>query len=86
MLMVKAGAPTDATIDQLIPHLDKGDILIDGGNTLFTDTQRRNKKLSELGYSFYWYRCFWWGRRRLKRPSIMPGGQKEAYELSRTYF
>ena len=52
MLMVKAGAPTDATIEQLIPYLEKGDIFIDGGNAFFMDTQRRNKKLSELGIHF----------------------------------
>jgi 6-phosphogluconate dehydrogenase len=81
MLMVKAGAPTDATIDQLIPHLDKGDILIDGGNTYFVDTQRRNKKLSELGIHFIGTGVSGGEEGALKGPSIMPGGQKEAYEL-----
>ena len=47
LLMVKAGAATDATIDSLKPYLEKGDILIDGGNTFFPDTIRRNKELSE---------------------------------------
>lgn len=81
MLMVKAGTPTDATIDQLIPHLDKGDILIDGGNTYFVDTQRRNKKLSELGIHFIGTGVSGGEEGALKGPSIMPGGQKEAYEL-----
>ncbi|MCQ6273782.1 NADP-dependent phosphogluconate dehydrogenase [Bacillus sp. V3B] len=81
MLMVKAGAPTDATIDQLIPHLDKGDILIDGGNTYFVDTQRRNKKLSELGIHFIGTGVSGGEEGALKGPSIMPGGQKEAYDL-----
>ncbi|MFE8695536.1 NADP-dependent phosphogluconate dehydrogenase [Cytobacillus sp. FJAT-53684] len=81
MLMVKAGAPTDATIEQLKPLLDKGDILIDGGNTLFTDTQRRNKELSELGFHFIGTGVSGGEEGALRGPSIMPGGQKEAYEL-----
>ena len=81
MLMVKAGAPTDATIEQLIPYLDKGDILIDGGNTFFKDTQRRNQRLSELGIHFIGTGVSGGEEGALKGPSIMPGGQKEAYEL-----
>lgn len=81
MLMVKAGAPTDATIEELKPYLDKGDILIDGGNTLFTDTQRRNRELSELGLHFIGTGVSGGEEGALKGPSIMPGGQKEAYDL-----
>lgn len=81
MLMVKAGAPTDSTIDQLIPHLHKGDILIDGGNAFFVDTQRRNQKLSELGIHFIGTGVSGGEEGALKGPSIMPGGQKEAYDL-----
>ena len=81
MLMVKAGAPTDATIEQLKPLLEKGDILIDGGNTLFTDTQRRNKELSELGFHFIGTGVAGGEEGALLGPSLMPGGQKEAYEL-----
>ncbi|WP_338470183.1 NADP-dependent phosphogluconate dehydrogenase [Niallia sp. XMNu-256] len=81
MLMVKAGAATDATIDQLLPYLEKGDILIDGGNTLFTDTQRRNQRLSEQGIHFIGTGVSGGEEGALKGPSIMPGGQKEAYEL-----
>lgn len=81
MLMVKAGAPTDATIEQLKPLLDQGDILIDGGNTLFKDTQRRNQELSELGFHFIGTGVSGGEEGALKGPSIMPGGQKEAYEL-----
>ena len=47
--MVKAGAPVDAVIEQLIPLLEPGDIIIDGGNSLWTDTQRREKYLKEKG-------------------------------------
>src|SRR6478609_9017426 len=52
LLMVKAGSATDATIDSLKPYLEDGDILIDGGNTFFQDTIRRNKELEELGIHF----------------------------------
>lgn len=81
MLMVKAGAATDATIEQLKPFLEKGDILIDGGNTFFADTQRRNKELSELGLHFIGTGVSGGEEGALKGPSIMPGGQKEAYDL-----
>ena len=81
LLMVKAGAATDATIDILKPHLEKGDILIDGGNTFFVDTQRRNKELSELGLHFIGTGVSGGEEGALTGPSIMPGGQKEAYEL-----
>lgn len=81
LLMVKAGAATDATIEQLKPFLEKGDILIDGGNTLFTDTQRRNKELSESGIHFIGTGVSGGEEGALNGPSIMPGGQLEAYEL-----
>lgn len=81
MLMVKAGKPTDATIEQLKPLLEKGDILIDGGNTFFVDTQRRNKELSELGIHFIGTGVSGGEEGALKGPSIMPGGQREAYDL-----
>jgi len=81
LLMVKAGAPTDATIEQLKPHLEPGDILIDGGNTFFKDTQRRNKELSELGIHFIGTGVSGGEEGALTGPSIMPGGQKEAYDL-----
>ncbi len=67
LLMVKAGEATDATINQLKPLLQKGDILIDGGNTFFKDTQRRNQELSELRSSFYRNRCIRWRRRSFNR-------------------
>ncbi|MGP4063899.1 NADP-dependent phosphogluconate dehydrogenase [Oceanobacillus sp. M65] len=81
MLMVKAGPATDATIESLKPHLAKGDILIDGGNTLFEDTIRRNKSLSESGIHFIGTGVSGGEEGALKGPSIMPGGQKEAYDL-----
>lgn len=81
MLMVQAGKGTDLTIDALLPHLDKGDILIDGGNTFFKDTIRRSEKLAELGINFIGTGVSGGEEGALKGPSIMPGGQKEAYEL-----
>jgi len=81
LLMVKAGGPTDATIEQLKPLLDKGDIVIDGGNTFFRDTQRRNDELSKLGIHFIGTGVSGGEEGALTGPSIMPGGQKEAFEL-----
>ncbi|OAT47949.1 6-phosphogluconate dehydrogenase, decarboxylating [Proteus hauseri ATCC 700826] len=81
LLMVKAGEATDKTIAALTPHLDKGDILIDGGNTFFKDTIRRNRELSAQGFNFIGTGVSGGEEGALKGPSIMPGGQKEAYEL-----
>lgn len=81
LLMVKAGEATDKTIESLKPYLDKGDILIDGGNTYYKDTIRRNKELSAEGFNFIGTGVSGGEEGALKGPSIMPGGQKEAYEL-----
>ena len=81
MLMVKAGAPTDATIKSLLPLLDKGDILIDGGNTHFPDTMRRNAELANSGINFIGTGVSGGEKGALLGPSMMPGGQKEAYDL-----
>ncbi|MEH7237423.1 NADP-dependent phosphogluconate dehydrogenase [Bacillus sp. JJ1562] len=81
LLMVKAGAATDATIDSLKPYLEENDILIDGGNTFFQDTIRRNKELESTGIHFIGTGVSGGEEGALTGPSIMPGGQKEAYEL-----
>lgn len=81
ILMVKAGAPTDATIQEILPLLDKGDILIDGGNTFFKDTMRRNEELAKSGVNFIGMGVSGGEEGALKGPSLMPGGQKEAYDL-----
>jgi 6-phosphogluconate dehydrogenase len=81
LIMVKAGAATDATIDTLKPYLEKDDILIDGGNTYYQDTIRRNKELVDLGINFIGTGVSGGEEGALKGPSIMPGGKKEAYEL-----
>lgn len=80
-LMVKAGAPTDATIKSLLPHLDKGDVLIDGGNTFFQETMRRNEELDNSGINFIGMGVSGGEKGALEGPSLMPGGQKEAYDL-----
>ncbi|HIY57584.1 MAG TPA: NADP-dependent phosphogluconate dehydrogenase [Candidatus Tetragenococcus pullicola] len=81
VLMVKAGHGTDATIQALLPHLDKGDVLIDGGNTFFKDTIRRSRELADSGINFIGTGVSGGEEGALKGPSIMPGGQKEAYDL-----
>ncbi|MBP1961287.1 NADP-dependent phosphogluconate dehydrogenase [Paenibacillus aceris] len=81
LIMVKAGGPTDDTINQLLPHLEKGDILIDGGNAYFPDTQRRNKELEAHGIRFVGTGVSGGEEGALKGPSIMPGGQESAYKL-----
>ena len=80
LLMVKAGPATDATIEGLLPLLDDGDILIDGGNTNYQDTIRRNKALAESGINFIGTGVSGGEVGALTGPSIMPGGQKEAYD------
>jgi len=80
MIMVKAGAPVDAVIDQLVPLLEPGDIIIDGGNSLWTDTQRREKALKEKGIHFVGCGVSGGEEGALKGPSMMPGGSPEAWE------
>jgi 6-phosphogluconate dehydrogenase len=81
VMMVKAGKPTDAVIDELLPLLDKGDVLIDGGNTNFHDTMARNARLDKSGINFIGMGVSGGELGALQGPSLMPGGQKEAYEL-----
>lgn len=81
LIMVQAGQATDATIEQLLPHLDQGDIIIDGGNAYFPDTVRRNKELEAKGFRYIGAGVSGGEEGALKGPSIMPGGQQSAYEL-----
>ncbi|MGE6574555.1 NADP-dependent phosphogluconate dehydrogenase [Paenibacillus xylanexedens] len=81
LIMVQAGKATDATIEQLLPHLDQGDIIIDGGNAYFPDTQRRSKDLEEKGFRFIGAGVSGGEEGALKGPAIMPGGQESAYQL-----
>lgn len=80
-IMVKAGAPVDAVIEQLIPLLEPGDIIIDGGNSLWTDTQRREKSLRERGLHFFGVGVSGGEEGALKGPSIMPGGSAEGWKV-----
>ncbi len=80
MIMVKAGKPVDAVIDELVPLLDQGDIIIDGGNSLFTDTRRREQDLAAKGIQFIGTGVSGGEEGALNGPSIMPGGPREAYD------
>lgn len=80
LIMVKAGKPVDMVIDQLLPLLDEGDMILDGGNSFFEDTRRQEKELKEKG--IYYFGTGVSGGEMGARfgPSIMPGGDKKAYE------
>ena len=86
MMLVKAGEAVDWTIDQIKPHLDPGDVVIDGGNSWFEDTQRRDAKLTEEGFHFVGSGVSGGEEGALWGPSLMPGGKKEAYEIIRPIF
>ncbi|HYE12753.1 MAG TPA: NADP-dependent phosphogluconate dehydrogenase [Patescibacteria group bacterium] len=86
IIMVKAGKPVDLVIDSLLPLLDKGDIIIDGGNSSFKDTIRRSETLSERGFLFMGTGVSGGEEGALKGPSIMPGGSKEAWEQVKGIF
>lgn len=79
IIMVQAGAGTDAVISQLTERFEEGDIIVDGGNALYTDTIRREKEVSAKGIHFVGAGISGGEEGALKGPSIMPGGTKEAY-------
>ena len=81
LLMVKAGAPVDEMIQQIKPHLQQGDMLIDGGNSFYKDTARRGKELEQSGLMYIGTGVSGGEEGALKGPCIMPGGQAEAYKL-----
>lgn len=80
VIMVKAGDPTDAVIQEFAPLLEEGDVIIDGGNAHFADTRRREKELRERGIHFVGVGISGGEEGALHGPSIMPGGSKESYE------
>ncbi|MBE7340104.1 NADP-dependent phosphogluconate dehydrogenase [Corynebacterium guaraldiae] len=80
IIMVKAGAATDAVIEQLTEAMDEGDIIIDGGNALFTDTIRREKEVAAKGRHFVGAGISGGEEGALNGPSIMPGGPAESWE------
>lgn len=86
ILMVKAGKPVDDFIEQIIPYLEKGDIIIDGGNSHFPDSIRRTKYLEEKGFLFIGTGVSGGEEGALKGPSIMPGGSPAAWEHVKPIF
>jgi 6-phosphogluconate dehydrogenase len=86
MLMVKAGKPVDDFIELLIPHLEKGDIIIDGGNSHFPDTTRRTKYLEKKGLLYIGTGVSGGEEGALKGPSIMPGGSPDAWKHVKPIF
>jgi 6-phosphogluconate dehydrogenase len=86
MIMVKAGAPVDAVIAQLLPLLEEGDCIIDGGNSLYTDSIRREAELKEKGIFFIGTGISGGEEGALLGPSIMPGGDTSAYGLVEPIF
>src|ERR1700693_1226967 len=79
--MIKAGKPVDQVIAEIAPLMDKGDVIIDGGNSLFTDTQRRCKDLEGKGIHFVGMGVSGGEEGALKGPSLMPGGPRESWEI-----
>ncbi len=86
MMMVKAGQPVDDFIELLLPHLEKGDVIIDGGNSHFPDTIRRTKYIEEKGLLYIGAGVSGGEEGALNGPSIMPGGSAEAWPLVRPVF
>ncbi|MBP1634985.1 MAG: gnd, partial [Acidobacteria bacterium] len=80
LMMVPAGRPVDEAIAHLSPHLEPGDILIDGGNSWFLDTERRSRELEARGFLYIGTGVSGGEQGALWGPSIMPGGQAEAWE------
>ncbi|MDA7518982.1 decarboxylating NADP(+)-dependent phosphogluconate dehydrogenase [Akkermansiaceae bacterium] len=85
-IMVQAGAPVDYVIKDLMPLLDQGDIIIDGGNSLYTDTERRDKYVGEAGFRFIGAGVSGGEEGALKGPSIMPGGPASTWEVMQPIF
>jgi len=86
MMMIKAGAPVDIVLGKLKPLLDKGDIVVDGGNSWYEDTRRREKDYADAGLRFLGVGVSGGEEGARHGPSLMPGGDKEAYEYIRAVF
>ncbi len=86
MLLVPAGKIVDNVIEDLLPHIDRGDLIIDGGNSLFTDTDRRESYLRGKGIHFFGAGVSGGAKGARKGPSIMPGGSREAYQEVKPIF
>jgi len=86
MIMVKAGKPVDMVIEQILPFMDKGDIIIDGGNSHFPDTIRRCKEIEEKGLLYIGTGVSGGEEGALRGPAIMPGGSPKAWESIKPIF
>ena len=82
LLMVKAGSPTDAVLSELLPLLDRGDVVVDGGNAHYEDTERRLETARALGVHYLGAGISGGAQGALHGPSIMPGGSEEAYAIA----
>jgi 6-phosphogluconate dehydrogenase len=85
LLMIPAGKPIDMQLDDLIPLLDKGDVVIDGGNSYYKDSERRSQKLTDHGMHFLPMGVSGGEEGARRGPSMMPGGSKEGYEAAKPY-
>jgi 6-phosphogluconate dehydrogenase len=86
MMLVPAGKAVDTVINELVPHLEKGDIIIDGGNSHFTDTNRHSEELTKKGINFFGVGVSGGEKGARFGPSIMPGGPKDAYKEVKQIF
>lgn len=86
MMLVPAGKPVDSVIEDLLPHLDKGDIIIDGGNSHFDDTDRRFEYLKAKGFNFMGIGVSGGSKGARFGPSMMPGGEPEVYKIVQPIF
>jgi 6-phosphogluconate dehydrogenase len=86
MMLVPAGPPVDSVINDLVPHVEEGDLIIDAGNSYFKDTNRRARKLTEKSIHFLGVGVSGGEEGARHGPSIMPGGPKEAYDRVRSVF
>ena len=86
MLLVQAGNPVDQVLEELIPLLSKGDIVIDGGNSHYTDTLRRVKYMQDKGFHFMGVGVSGGEEGARRGPSMMPGGDTTAYQYVQPIF
>src|SRR5438132_3216513 len=86
MMMIKAGSPVDETIEKISPYLEKGDVLIDGGNSWFKDTQERTKRLEATGFHFVGSGVYGGEDGARQGPSLMPGGSTESWQAIQPVF
>ena len=86
MLLVPAGKPVDAVIESLLPYVEEGDLIIDGGNSFYTDTDRREEYLTKKGIHFLGVGVSGGAKGARRGPSIMPGGSEPSYKYIKPIF